>query len=71
MQAKLRLLRLLDLSFLATGTNIVLIGNPGVGKTFLAKVIAWRASKPISACCSPPLWTCSIICLLPRSIIPW
>src|SRR6266478_6086633 len=37
MQAKPRLLRLLDLSFLLKGTNIVLIGNPGVGKTFLAK----------------------------------
>ena len=36
MQAKPRLLRLLDLSFLPKGTNIVLIGNPGVGKTFLA-----------------------------------
>ncbi len=35
MQAKPRLLRLLDLSFLIKGTNIVLIGNPGVGKTFL------------------------------------
>jgi len=34
-----RLLRLLDLSFLAKGTNIVLIGNPGVGQTFLAKLI--------------------------------
>src|SRR6202171_4363897 len=37
--------RLLDLSFLAKGTNIVLIGNPGVGKTFLAKLIAWRACQ--------------------------
>ena len=45
MQAKSRILRLLDLSFLATGTNIVLIGNPGVGKTFLAKLVAWRACQ--------------------------
>jgi len=45
MQAKPRLLRLLDLSFLAKGTNIVLIGNPGVGKTFVAKLIAWRACQ--------------------------
>ena len=45
MQAKPRLLRLLDLSFLAKGTNIVLIGNPGVGKTFLAKLVAWRACQ--------------------------
>jgi DNA replication protein DnaC len=45
LQAKPRLLRLLDLSFLTKGTNIVLIGNPGVGKTFLAKLIAWRACQ--------------------------
>jgi len=44
-QAKSRILRLLDLEFLTTGTNLVLIGNPGVGKTFLAKIIAWRACQ--------------------------
>jgi len=44
-QAKPRILRLLDLSFLDKGANLVLIGNPGVGKTFLAKVIAWRACQ--------------------------
>jgi DNA replication protein DnaC len=44
-QAKSRILRLLDLDFLTTGTNLVLIGNPGVGKTFLAKIIAWRACQ--------------------------
>jgi len=44
-QAKPRILRLLDLSFLTKGTNLVLIGNPGVGKTFLAKLIAWRACQ--------------------------
>ncbi len=44
-QARPRILRLLDLDFLAKGTNLVLIGNPGVGKTFLAKIIAWRACR--------------------------
>jgi DNA replication protein DnaC len=44
-QAKPRILRLLDMEFLAKGTNLVLIGNPGVGKTFLAKIIAWRACQ--------------------------
>jgi DNA replication protein DnaC len=44
-QARLRILRLLDLEFLTKGTNLVLIGNPGVGKTFLAKIIAWRACQ--------------------------
>jgi DNA replication protein DnaC len=44
-QAKPRILRLLDLDFLAKGTNLVLIGNPGVGETFLAKIIAWRTCR--------------------------
>ena len=44
-QAKNRILRLLDLNFLREGTNLVLIGNPGVGKTFLAKVIGWKACQ--------------------------
>jgi hypothetical protein len=45
MELKQRILRLLDLEFLANGTSVILIGNPGVGKTFLAKVIAWRACQ--------------------------
>ena len=44
-QAKNRILRLLDLAFLRQGTNLVLIGNPGVGKTFLARVIGWKACQ--------------------------
>jgi DNA replication protein DnaC len=44
-QAKNRILRLLDLTFLRQGTNIVLIGNPGVGKTFLAKFFGWKACQ--------------------------
>jgi DNA replication protein DnaC len=42
---KPRLVRLLDLEFLKKGTNLVLIGNPGVGKTLLAKTIGWRACQ--------------------------
>ena len=45
MKMKPRLLRLLDLEFLHKGTNLVLIGNPGVGKTLLAKTIGWRACQ--------------------------
>lgn len=44
-QMKNRVLRLLDLAFLRQGTNIVLIGNPGVGKTFLARVFGWKACQ--------------------------
>jgi DNA replication protein DnaC len=44
-QNKNRILRLLDLSFIANGTNLVLIGNPGVGKTFLSKIVGWRACQ--------------------------
>ena len=45
LQNKTRILRLLDLHFVEKGTSIVIIGNPGVGKTFLAKVVAWRACQ--------------------------
>src|SRR2546427_10497949 len=39
LQAKNRILRLLDLDFLKQGTSVVIIGNPGVGKTFLAHIL--------------------------------
>ena len=39
-QAKPRILRLLDLSFLDKGTNLVLIGNPGAGKSHLLCALA-------------------------------
>jgi DNA replication protein DnaC len=45
MDLKNRLVRLLDLEFLHKGTSVILIGNPGVGKTFLAKIIGWRACQ--------------------------
>jgi DNA replication protein DnaC len=45
LQNKNRILHLLELEFLAKGTNIVIIGNPGVGKTFLSRIIGWRACQ--------------------------
>src|SRR5260370_5687922 len=45
LQNKARILRLLDLDFLAKGTNVILVGNPGTGKTFLSKIIGWRACQ--------------------------
>ena len=44
-ELKNRILRLLDLEFLGKGTSAIFIGNPGVGKTFLAKIIGWRACQ--------------------------
>ena len=45
MELKPRILRLLDLEFIVKGASAIFIGNPGVGKTFLAKIIGWRACQ--------------------------
>jgi DNA replication protein DnaC len=45
MEQKTRILRLLDLDFLQKGTSAIFIGNPGVGKTFLAKILGWKACQ--------------------------
>ena len=42
---KSKILHLLDLDFIKQGTNIILIGNPGTGKTFLSKIIGWKACQ--------------------------
>ena len=44
-QIKSKILHLLDLDFVKQGTNIVLIGNPGTGKTYLSKIIGWKACQ--------------------------
>ena len=45
LELKNRILRLLDLDFLRQGAGAIFIGNPGVGKTFLAKIVGWRACQ--------------------------
>ena len=45
LQHKNAILSLLDLDFISSGTNVILIGNPGTGKTFLAQIIATRACQ--------------------------
>lgn len=40
-----RILNLIDLEFIKERKDIILIGNPGVGKSFLAKCIAYAATQ--------------------------
>ena len=58
MESKNRIVRLLDLEFIHKGTSVVLIGNPGGAKRSWPNLSAGAPAKPISACCSPPPWTC-------------
>lgn len=42
---KSRILSLIDLKFIEDKKDIILIGNPGTGKTFLSKCIAYAATQ--------------------------
>ncbi len=42
---KEQILQLLNLDFIDLKKDIILIGNPGVGKSFLAKIIAYAATQ--------------------------
>ena len=42
---KSRIVNLIDLEFIKHRKDIILIGNPGVGKSFLAKAIAYAATQ--------------------------
>jgi DNA replication protein DnaC len=42
---KAGILNLLNLTFIEENKNVILIGNPGVGKSFLAKCIAYSATQ--------------------------
>ena len=42
---KTRILDLMSLGFLKAKMDLILIGNPGVGKTFLAKTVAYMATQ--------------------------
>ena len=44
-QQKAKILNLLSLAFLKQQADIILIGNPGTGKSFLAKCIAYQATQ--------------------------
>ncbi len=45
MTSENRIVHLLDLAFLHKGNSVVLIGNPGVSRTFLANIMGWRACQ--------------------------
>jgi len=42
---KTRILNLMDLEFIRHKKDVILIGNPGVGKSFVAKCIAYAATQ--------------------------
>lgn len=45
MKQKTKILKLISLDFIACQKDIIFIGNPGVGKSFLGKIIAYAATQ--------------------------
>ncbi|KPA19085.1 IstB-like ATP-binding protein domain protein, partial [Candidatus Magnetomorum sp. HK-1] len=53
---KAKILNLMSLEFIEQKKNIILIGNPGVGKSFLAKCLAYEATMA----CQKVLFTTAV-----------
>ncbi len=49
-----RILQLLECDFIAAKQDLIFIGNPGTGKTRLAKTIAYQACMKKNGCYLPP-----------------
>jgi DNA replication protein DnaC len=54
---KAQILQLLNLDFISKNKDVIFIGNPGTGKTFLAKCIAYAACNANQKVFSPVPWT--------------
>jgi DNA replication protein DnaC len=54
---KAQILDLLNLDFVSKRRDVILIGNPGTGKTFLAKCIAYAACNANIKVLLPVPWT--------------
>jgi len=54
---KAQILDLLNLDFVSKRRDVILIGNPGIGKTFLANASLTPCATPISRSSLPLPWT--------------
>ena len=55
-EQKSKILELTSLSFLNHKADVIFIGNPGTGKSFLTKCIAYQATEAAKRYCLLPLW---------------